>query len=287
MYTEHLRIPVGVGFLHVERTGRGGPPVILLHGYGTCTFLWRAIAPQLADAGYTVVALDLLGYGESDRPANASYGMAAQAEYIARALSALRLSEVAIVGQDVGGLVGLLLAAQRPSRVRQVALLSPPDIDDLPGPDIRALQRATARAALSSNALFGALPLLEPFLQGAVSELKHMPDRLVGRYLAPFVGGDGVAQLLWLASAVELSDEELGLLAQVQTPVTLVRGERDQTSHASGLPRLEARLVGAVSTTVTIADAGRLIGEDQPVALATALLSWLERRPVTAPLMMR
>ena len=50
MYTEHLRIPVGVGFLHVERTGRGGPPVILLHGYGTCTFLWRAIAFLNRDA---------------------------------------------------------------------------------------------------------------------------------------------------------------------------------------------------------------------------------------------
>ncbi len=283
MYTEHLRIPVGVGFLHVERTGLGGPPVVLLHGFGTSAFLWRAIAPRLADAGYTAVAVDLLGSGESERPAIASYGMAVQAEYVARVLSALRLPAATIIGQDVGGVVALLLAAQRPSRVRQVALVSPPDVDDLPGPDIRALQRASARAALRSNALFGALPLLEPFLHAAVSELHRMPDRLVGRYLAPFVGRDGVSHLLWLASAIELSDAELSLLAQVQAPVLLVHGEGDQSNNASGPPRLNARLVGTVSTAATIAHAGRLIAEDQPIALTSALLAWLERKPIATP----
>jgi pimeloyl-ACP methyl ester carboxylesterase len=61
MYTEHLRIPVGAGSLHVERVGRAGPAVVLLHGFGSCSFLWRAVAPRLADAGYTALAIDLLG----------------------------------------------------------------------------------------------------------------------------------------------------------------------------------------------------------------------------------
>ena len=283
MYTEHLRIQVGVGFLHVERTGFGGPAVVLVHGFGTSAFLWRAIAPRLADAGYTAVAIDLLGSGESERPANAAYGIAAQAEYLARVLSALRLSDATLVGQDVGGLVALLLAAQRPSRVRDVALLNPPDVDDLPGPDIRALQRTSARAALRSNALFGALPLLEPFLQAAVCELDRMPDRLVGRYLAPFVGGDGVSHLLWLASAIELSEAERNLLEQVRAPVVVLRSEGVPLDKTPGPARIEARLVGTVVTAVTIASAGRLIAEDQPVALASALIAWLERKPVTLP----
>jgi len=107
-----------------------------------------------------------------------------------------------------------------------------------------------------------------------------MPDRLVGRYLAPFVGGDGVSHLLWLASAIELSDEELSLLGQVRAPVLLVRGEGDQPGSVAGPSRLEARLVGTVSTAVSIAHAGRLIAEDQPVALTAALLAWWERAPI-------
>ena len=63
MYVEHLRIPIGSGALHVERVGRGGPPVVLLHGFGTCAFLWRRLSPALAMAGYTAIAIDLLGHG--------------------------------------------------------------------------------------------------------------------------------------------------------------------------------------------------------------------------------
>ena len=155
MYTEHLRIPVGAGSLHVERVGRAGPAVVLLHGFGSCSFLWRAIAPRLADAGYTALSIDLMGHGESDRPIDVSYGLGAQAEYVERALTALRLSQVTLVGQDMGALVALLLAAQRPERAPKLALLEPLDPDDLPGPAIRSLQRTSALSALTANALRG------------------------------------------------------------------------------------------------------------------------------------
>ena len=156
--------------MHAERVGRGGHPVVLLHGFGTCSFLWRALAPRLADHGYTVIALDLLGHGESDRPLDMSFGLEAQAEYIERALTALRLPAVSLIGQDIGGVVALLLAAQRSRRVLQLAIINPPDLDDLPGPEIRSLQRTSARAALSANSLFGALTLLEPHLRASVAE---------------------------------------------------------------------------------------------------------------------
>ena len=116
MYVEHLRIPVGPGSLHAERLGRGGPPVVLVHGFGTCAFLWRRVAPALAQAGCTVLSVDLLGYGESDQPEDASYTPAAQAEYLARAVAALRLSEITVVGQDIGAIVALLLATCRAPR---------------------------------------------------------------------------------------------------------------------------------------------------------------------------
>jgi len=53
--------------------------VLLVHGFPTSSFLWRAIAPRLAEAGHTAFAIDLLGYGESDRPLDGDYSIAAQA----------------------------------------------------------------------------------------------------------------------------------------------------------------------------------------------------------------
>lgn len=275
MYAEHLRVPVGAGSLHVERVGRAGPPVVLLHGFGTCTFLWRAVAPRLAEAGYTAIAVDLMGHGESDRPADVSYDLGAQAQYVEQALTALRLPEAAVVGQDIGGLVALLLAAQRPARTRKIALLEPPDPDDLPGPEIRMLQRTSVLSALTANTLFGARPLLEPLLRRAVSSAAHMPDRLIARYLAPFVGSDGAAQLLQLASAVALSDDERRRLADVRADLLLWVGAEHADQPADRLHGWRRALPNGTVRPLTDHPLGALVPEAAPLALVSALLAWL------------
>lgn len=276
MYTEHLRIPVGPGALHVERVGRAGPAVVLLHGFGSCSFLWRAIAPRLADAGFTVHAIDLMGHGESDGPADAPYHLAAQAEYVERALTALRLGPATVVGQDMGALVGLLLSAQRPERVAKLALLEPIDPDDLPGPAIRSLQRTSALSALTANALFGARPLLEPLLRDAVANPANMPDLLVARYLAPFVGSGGAAELLQRASAVTLSDDERPRLGDVRGDILLWMGWRKVDDDLPArIAQWRRVLPLARLRPIAVHPCGALVAEDAPAALASALLGWI------------
>jgi pimeloyl-ACP methyl ester carboxylesterase len=276
MYTEHLRIPVGAGSLHVERVGRAGPAVVLLHGFGSCSFLWRAVAPRLADAGYTALSIDLMGHGESDRPLDVSFGLGAQADYVERALTALRLSRVALVGQDMGALVGLLVAGQRPERSSKLALLEPLDPDDLPGPAIRSLQRTSALSALTANALFGARPLLEPLLRHAVAEPVNMPDLLVARYLAPFVGSGGAAQLLERASAVTLCAEERQCLGEVRGDILLWTGARDADDDvAARVARWRGVLPLASVHPIAVHPCGTLVAEDAPAALVSTLVAWI------------
>ena len=276
MYTEHLRIPVGAGSLHVERVGRAGPAVVLLHGFGSCSFLWRAIAPRLADAGYTVLAIDLMGHGESDRPIDASYSLGAQAEYVERALTALRLGVVTVVGQDMGALVALLLASQRPERASKLVLLEPLDPDDLPGPAIRSLQRTSALSALTANALFGARPLLEPMLREAVSDPLKMPDLLVARYLAPFVGSGGAAQLLQRASAVTLNGEERQRMGDVRGDILLWTAARSVADDFVARTEMWRRVLPLASVhPIAVRPCGALVAEDAPAALIATLLAWI------------
>src|SRR5207245_6966026 len=119
MQADLLRAPVGPGAIHVERYGHGGTAVILLHGFGTCNFLWRAIAPAITSAGHTAYSVDLLGHGQSDRPLDADFGIAAQAEYIDAAMTVLRVSRAVVVGVDIGGGVAMKLAASGPRRVHR------------------------------------------------------------------------------------------------------------------------------------------------------------------------
>jgi pimeloyl-ACP methyl ester carboxylesterase len=285
VYTEHLRIPVGAGALHVERLGRAGPAVVLLHGFGTCTFLWRSVAPALAAAGCTVVMVDLLGFGESDRPAGVAYDLTAQAEYVERALTVLRLGAVSVVGQDVGALVGVILAARYPGRVQRLALLEAPAPDDLPGPAIRSLQRLSALSALSANSLFGARPLLEPLLVDAVHAPEQMPERLVMRYLAPWIGTNGAAELLQLASAMSLSggdldESPLSGVDQFAGRALLWFGAASPTSGRETAPARVAAWrallpAATLRPIVTARAAGALVPEDDPAALRAALLAFL------------
>jgi len=260
--------------MHVERYGHGGAPVVLIHGFGTCSFLWRNIGPSLAITQHTAYAVDLLGYGESDRPFDADFGLAAQADYLERAMTALRVARAAVVGVDIGAAIALRLAVLRPERVARLVLVNPVAHDDLPAGDIRTIQRNTARFALSvSRGLFGAAPLLTPILTGSVADPSHMPPTLVGRYLAPFVGQEGVTHLLALARAVRSTDLEDLELAQVRAHTLIVRGERDAWVDAFVSQRLAAVIPDC--RTISLPNAARLVPEDAPDELADIVTSFI------------
>ncbi|MGV3710772.1 MAG: alpha/beta fold hydrolase [Gemmatimonas sp.] len=277
MYIEHLRIPVGTGALHVERVGRGGKPVVLLHGFGTCAFLWRQVAPRLANMGYTALSFDLMGYGESDRPEEAAYGVVAQAEYLDRALTALRLPRATVVGQDIGALVGVQLAARRPERVERLLLINPTEPDDLPGANVRSLQRSAARIAIGGQGLFAAGEVLEPFLRESVAEPATMSDLLVARYTAPYVGDEGLSHLLQLARSLELDGDEQLQLDSVRAPIMIALGERDIARKDEPAVSMATELAsaGASVREEIIPSAGYLVAEDAPAKLSQLIDDWV------------
>jgi pimeloyl-ACP methyl ester carboxylesterase len=226
--------------------------------------------------------VDLLGYGESDRPFDADFGLAAQADYLERALTALRVARAAVVGVDIGAAIALRLAALRPERVARLVLVNPVPLDDLPAEDIRAMQRNTARFALRvSRGLFGASPLLTPILTASVVNPEHMPPALVGRYLAPFVGQEGVTHLLALARAVKTDDLEDLDLSQVRAHTLIVRGDKDEWVDASVVRKLATELPD--SRVVNFPEAARLVPEEMPEDIAALIASFVSPHVTRGP----
>ena len=259
--------------MHVERFGHGGAPILLVHGFGTSSFLWRHVAPIIARANRTAFAVDLFGYGESDRPFDADYGIAAQAEYLDHALTALRLARAAVVGVDLGAAIGLRLAATRPERVERLVLVNPIAGDDVPADDIKTLNRNTGRFALRvSRGVLGAAPLLSELLSNSVANREHMPDRLVARYLAPYVGDAGVEHLLSLARAVDREDVRDIELDRLDVPTLIVWGDQDQFVGPNLADSLAEQIRGA--RVVRMPGVGRLVPEEAPDTLANLVLEF-------------
>ncbi|MDQ1721649.1 MAG: hypothetical protein QOI26_1383 [Pseudonocardiales bacterium] len=107
--------------LHVTEAGTG-PLVLLLHGMPTFWWTWSRQLIDLADAGYRAVAVDLRGYGASDKPPR-GYDATTMAADIAQLVTALGERDAVIVGNDVGGLLAWTMAAQHPQVVRRIAVL--------------------------------------------------------------------------------------------------------------------------------------------------------------------
>ncbi|HWH51129.1 MAG TPA: alpha/beta hydrolase [Gemmatimonadaceae bacterium] len=260
--------------MHVERYGHGGAPILLIHGFGTCSFLWRTVGPALAVANRTAFAIDMFGYGESDRPFDAQFGIAAQSDYVDRALTALRLSKATVVGIDLGGAVAMHLAFNRPERVERLLLVNPIAFEDVPADDIKTMQRNTARFALRiSRGVLGAAPLLRELLERSVADRQNMPDALVARYLAPYVGQEGVNHLLALARAVDDEDMAEVDLAQLDCPTLVVWGDQDPFVS----PRLGDQIADTIpgSRLVRLPGTGRLVPEEAPDTLAGLLLEFV------------
>jgi pimeloyl-ACP methyl ester carboxylesterase len=260
--------------MHVERYGHGGAPVLLVHGFGTCAFLWRNIGPEIALANRTAFAVDLFGYGESDRPFDAPFGIAAQSEYLDRALTALRLPKATVVGVDLGAAIAIHLAATRPERVERMVLVNPIAFEEVPAEDVKSMHKNTAKFALRvSRGVLGAAPLIGELLRGSVARPESMPDALVARYLAPYVGRDGLEHLLMLARSISAEDMRPILLDRLAQPSLIVWGDQDRWVSSKLPERLAGTMPGA--RLIRIPTAARLVPEDAPAALTNMILEFI------------
>jgi pimeloyl-ACP methyl ester carboxylesterase len=280
MQADQLRVPVGPGAMHVERFGHGGTAVILIHGFPTSSFLWRNIAPAITDAGHTAYAVDMFGHGESDRPFDSDFGIASQAEYLDAAMTALRVARGVLVGVDIGGNVALRLAATRPERVEKLVLINTPAFDELPGKDITQVQRNTAKFAVrTTRGILGAAPLIEAVLKASVADPeKHMPTKLIARYLAPFVGKDGTNHLLTLASSISAEDMEDIEMRDVHVPTLILWGEEDTFVDSKIGDKLANELPDG--RLVKMPGVARLLPEENPDFLAEHLIDFMKKRAV-------
>jgi pimeloyl-ACP methyl ester carboxylesterase len=110
--------------LHYLLQAGQGDPVVLLHGFGQSSQMWRPLMRELAK-DHTVVAVDLRGAGQSDAPEE-GYAKSAMAGDVHELMRLLGYDKVSVVGHDIGSMVAYAYAAQFPNEVKRIALLDAP-----------------------------------------------------------------------------------------------------------------------------------------------------------------
>jgi pimeloyl-ACP methyl ester carboxylesterase len=118
-----VALSTGLTVRVVEAGPVDGAPVVLVHGWGVHSYLWRRNIPALASAGRRVYALDLPGHGLSDRPlAPGSYALGALTSHVVALFDEFGIARAPIVAQSMGGRIAVEVARLHPERVAALAL---------------------------------------------------------------------------------------------------------------------------------------------------------------------
>src|SRR5271163_1270171 len=129
---------------YIDEGPTDGEVVLLLHGEPSWSYLYRTMIPVLVDAGLRAVAIDLVGFGRSDKPTSRDdYTYQAHVEWTWAAIEAIGLDAITLVCQDWGGLIGLRLVGEHPGRFARVVAANTflPTGDTSPGDAFFAWQK--------------------------------------------------------------------------------------------------------------------------------------------------
>jgi pimeloyl-ACP methyl ester carboxylesterase len=135
------------GYKRVFRVAGSGPPLLLIHGIGDSSATWSTVMPALARR-HLVIAPDLLGHGQSDKP-RADYSVAAYANGMRDLLGVLGIDRVSLVGHSLGGGVAMQFAYQFPEHTERLVLVSSGGVGRNVTPVLRAVSLPGAHLLLS------------------------------------------------------------------------------------------------------------------------------------------
>lgn len=270
----------GIRMHYLDEGPDDGEVVLLLHGEPSWSYLYRWMIPVLTAAGLRAVAIDLVGFGRSDKPSRREdYTYQAHVDWTWGAIEAIGLTDITLVCQDWGGLIGLRLVGEHPDRFARVVAANTalPTGDQHPGEAFLAWQRFSQETP--------DFPVGHIIAGGCTSALS---PEVIAAYDAPFPDDSfkaGARQFPTLvptspddpaASANRAAWEEL---RRYEKPFLCAFSDSDPITKGGDAP-LRKLIPGADGQPeVTIAGGGHFLQEDKGRELATVVVDFVAAHP--------
>ena len=263
------------GAIAVTEEGEG-PAVVLLHGFPQTSAMWRDLAGLLA-ARFRVIAPDLLGAGDSDKPIDARLDLAAQAGYVRELLGSLGVDRPAVVGASFGGGVAQRLALD--GNADALVLLNPVVHGFWPSEVTRTLQDAPPEQHVDDVAS----AVIRSAFDLGMAHRGRLSEELLAEYTRPFEGSGGTEALLRWVRAIDgsgLEDVPEGL-GRLDIAVLILWGEDDPYHPVAAAERLNDWT--PTSSLGLLPGCGHFVLEDAIETIGPMIFEYLRARYLRAP----
>jgi pimeloyl-ACP methyl ester carboxylesterase len=270
-----------------------GPPVLLWHGFLGTGYVWRKIAPRLADAGLAVLVPDMRGYGDSDKPPGTDgYDARSLADEFRALVELLGFGNhrpLTLVAFDMGAPPALLWAADHPDEVSTLLYLEEPVllqevISKIICFERHAMERGSlwwwilphAPRAPERLIVGNERAFLTWFYDRDPSTRRSIDAAAIDEYLRTFSGPEGVLGALGVYRAVFTTMDQTAPLTQnkARVPIVALGGERAQGDRVRQMVSLVAENV----TGGTVPDCGHFLPEERPDEITHQILEITSRR---------
>ncbi|MEM6520044.1 MAG: alpha/beta fold hydrolase [Cyanobacteria bacterium P01_C01_bin.70] len=263
------------------------PPLLLLHGFGASLEQWRDNVADLAQHR-TVYALDLLGFGDSQKAATI-FNANLWSDQVQAFWQAWIGQPVVLVGHSLGALVALNATVRHPQMATQLVLLTLPAArEELLSGWVESLSRGAER-------LFSTPLLIRPIFQifrrpgvirTVLNKLYQRRDRvdaaLVQQFVKPMTDRGAARTLCYLVRSrteLQFTPETKQLVSQLTVPMLLLWGKVDQV-----IPLSWGKQIAPLNSLVTfkvMPQAGHCAYDDEPSVFNQEILGWLEARTIS------
>ena len=249
--------------IHYQEFGDASKPtIVLIHGYTASLYVWKTAAPMLADAGLHVVALDLLGFGYSEKPSWFDYAITSQARVVARFMNRLGIGRATVLGSSYGGAVAATLALDYAERVEKLVLVDTVCNDNLKNHPVLKLAAIPGLGEAITPFLADSRGFQRYRMRGTLARVNHelITEDRVESILRPLRAADAHHSLLatsrsWSACRIE-QDAKL-----INQPTLIIWGEDDKVIPLDDARRLHDSILH--SRLVVLKDCGHVPQEEQ------------------------
>lgn len=263
-----------------------GTPLLLVHGFGASIDHWRQNIPVLATAGYQVFALDLLGFGASAKPA-LDYTVELWEELLVDFWAEKIQQPMVIVGNSIGGLLSLMVAAHHPAKVRGAVVINcagglnhRPEELNLPLRLVMGLFTKLVSSPATGNFIFNQIRQKNR-IRNTLKQVYYTPEaiteELVDLLYAPSCD-PGAQQVFASVLTAPPGDSPGELLPHIQCPLLVLWGEQDPWTPIAGA-KIYQDLVNTKQNVIfqTIPQAGHCPHDEKPAIVNPLIIDWLAK----------